>query len=96
MSIQVGTPVSRQATGKMPLRIERPADTGEKGPPAKPVNRIGWSRESASLGAIARTAAQNSDAAAAIAVRRAGHLALLFAVSAVVMCTVRFKANGQD
>jgi hypothetical protein len=63
------------------------------------VKRIGWSRESASLGAIARTAAQSTDAAAPIAVRRAGHLALpvmLFGVSAVVMCTVRFNANGQD
>jgi hypothetical protein len=65
----------------------------------KPVNRIGWSRESASLGAIARTAAQNTDATAAIAARRAGHLTLpvmMFGVSAGVMCRSRFKANGQD
>src|SRR5712664_13025 len=82
-SIQVGTPVSCQATGRIPLRIERPADTGEKGPPGKPVNRIGWSGDSASLGAIARTAAQNTDAAAAIAVRRTGHLALLVMLSGV-------------
>src|SRR5215475_3810138 len=93
-SIQVGTPVSRHAIGRMPPRIERPSDTGEKGPPGKPVNRIGWSGEIASLGAIARTAVHNTDAATAIAMWRvhcAGHVALpvmLSAVSAVVMCTV--------
>jgi hypothetical protein len=75
----------------MPLCIERPAETGEKGPPGKPVNRIGWPGESASLGAIARIAAQNADKVTAIAVRRvhrAGHLALpvmFSAVPAVVM-----------
>src|SRR5215475_6095863 len=81
-SIQAGTPVSRQATGRMPLRIERPADTGENGPPAKPVNRTGWSRESASRGAIARTAAQNTDAAAAIASRGLTLRVMLIAGSA--------------
>jgi hypothetical protein len=71
---------------------------GEKGPPGKPLNRIGWSGDSASLGVMTRTAAQNIEAAAIIAVR-AGHLALpamLSGVPAVVMCAVRFKANGRN
>jgi hypothetical protein len=62
------------------------------------VNRIGWSRESASLGAIVRTAAQNTDAAAAITIPRADHLVLAVMLSggaAVVMVRFRFKA-GQD
>src|SRR5262249_48277679 len=52
--------------------------------------------ESARGGAIARTATQNTDAVAAIAVRPTVHLALpvmLSGVSAVVMCTVPLQGE---